>query len=256
MASGDGERASGHFSPLEKRVSLRLRPAGANMEIPIPSLENIKAVWGWTLQRLQLWFQVLRDPAGVLERIDLNSTDETITAIQFAVFPITLGTVLMIPPFLVSMTKDTTFGIVSFLIVNLIVSGLSVFIYAVAQRLGAKLVSGKGSLNACTISTLYGTAFWPLSAIIVYTATNHRDFYNTLSPDVLPSRSEVLLVLTDLMILAVVVAYLLYKFLAMTKVVHKVGLLRALFICLVTAIVAFAVVNATMSSLSKAMMGM
>jgi hypothetical protein len=226
------------------------------MEIPVPSLENVKVVWDWVIQRLELWFRVLRDPAGVLRGIELSSTNETITAIQFSIFPLLLNTVLMVPPFLMASKKEAEIGIVAFFAISLITNAFAIFIYSFGQRLSAALVAGKGRLNACTISTLYATAYWPLSVIVVYVATNHRNIYDRLNSGVVPSNSEILLVCMDFFILAVVLGYPLFKYAAMTRVVHRVGGFRALFICLMTAAIAFSVINLMTSSTAKTLFGL
>jgi membrane-bound metal-dependent hydrolase YbcI (DUF457 family) len=72
--------------------------------------------------------------------------------------------------------KEITIGTIGFFIVYFVMLAITVFIYAAMQLISAKIVRGKGSLNACTISVLYATAFWPLSSLIPFAVLNHREF--------------------------------------------------------------------------------
>jgi hypothetical protein len=127
------------------------------VEISVPSIETVKLGWDWTLKNLQMWFQVLRKPADTLQAVDLQSTDALLTAIQFAVFPVVLSTVILCPCFLAM--KNTPFGFVGFLVVSAVMYPTAIFLAAVAQRLSAFFVRGKGNFLACTIASLYATAF-------------------------------------------------------------------------------------------------
>ena len=222
------------------------------MEIPVPSIETIKVGWDWILKNLQVWFQVLREPSEVLEKRDLDSTDTLIAAIQFAVFPVALASIVQLPLYL--MTKDTAFGFVGYFVVCAVAYPTVVFICAASQRTGAVIFRGKGSLTACTISTLYATAFWPLVELVNYSELmNHRETYKKLyagAPDSLTS-GDVTALWIDVSVLAIITIYLISKFVPMTRVVHKVGRFRALMICLLTMIVATVLTNSVIQPIQK-----
>jgi hypothetical protein len=84
------------------------------MDIPTPSLEFLKTGWNWTIERLELWIELLRDPLECTRSIDLNSTSAIVDAVQFAVFPLALTTIITLPLYLA--TKDQTLGFTGYLI--------------------------------------------------------------------------------------------------------------------------------------------
>jgi hypothetical protein len=218
------------------------------MEVPVPSLENIKAAWAWAIDQLDIWFQVIRDPVATLSAIDLDSPKETIKAIQFAVFPLMLGPLLMIPIPLFVPDVGSSLGIVGYFIVNVILNVLGAYIASVGQRLGAKVLRGKGLFNARAISTLYGMAFWPVMVLNVYIGANHHDVYRKLDAQIGLTASDYLTPLTDVIGFLVVGAFLLSKYVPMTRYVHKVGRFRAFCICLFTIAVSAVVMLAMISS--------
>lgn len=224
------------------------------MEVPVPSLENLKAGWSWTVEKLQLWFEVLKDPAGVLKKIDLNSTTSAIDAIQFAIFPILLACVITLPIYL--MTKDTTLGFLGYFIVALITAAGSTLVYSIAQRISAIFLRGKGTFNACAIATLYAAAFRPLVDLTNYFQVNHRELIrkvsdgntrNALPPD------ELITLTGDFLITLVLAAYLTVKFVPVTCYVHGVGRLRAVMIIWLTMIIGFITVGLLLNSLLRVM---
>jgi hypothetical protein len=105
---------------------------------------------------------------------------------------------------------------------------------AVAQRLSAFFVRGKGNFLACTIASLYATAFGPLVELAEDAALTHRATYIKLNKNEALGTADVGYLVLDSIILLIVVILLISKFVPMTKVVHKVGRLRAVTICLLT----------------------
>jgi hypothetical protein len=195
------------------------------MEIPVPSLETIKVAWDWSLKQLQLWFEVLRNPSEVLKTIDLDSTDSLIAALKFAIFPTCLTSFVELPAYL--LTKDASLGFIGYFIVSLVTSPLQIFIFSVSQRVSAKIWLGRGSLNASTIATLYATAFGPLWELGNLFALNHIELRERDAGFTPAWFANFLLVL-------VLFIYLTFKFVPMTRVVHKVGRFRATMICWLT----------------------
>src|SRR5258705_11779076 len=145
------------------------------MEIPVPSIETVKVAWNWSLKQLQLWFEVLSKPSELLRTIDLDSPDSLIAAIKFAIFPTFLSCIISLPPYL--LRKDASLGVIGYFIVTLVADALQIFLFAVSQRVIAKILRGRGSLNASTIATLYATAFAPLVELVALFKLNHQELY-------------------------------------------------------------------------------
>jgi hypothetical protein len=101
------------------------------MDIPTPSVEFLRTGWNWTLERLQLWIELLRDPLERVRAIDLNTTSAITDAVQFAVFPIGLTTIITLPLYLA--TKDQTLGFTGYLIAATFDNCALVFLLAVSQ---------------------------------------------------------------------------------------------------------------------------
>jgi hypothetical protein len=222
---------------------------GVIMEVPIPSLENVKVVWEWTLQQLSFWFEILRDPVSALKEVDLDSSESTIKAIQFAAFPMVLGPALMTPVALLVDDTKSALSVVGYFAINVILNVVGVAIATVGQRFGAKLVRGKGSLNACAISTLYGTAFWPIFVLTVYVGAN---FHSALHPD--PKNPDPPGVVPVFIVLIVALStgfYVLRKYVPMTMYVHEVGRFRAWLICSITVLVSVILMSIASSSFMK-----
>jgi hypothetical protein len=133
------------------------------MEIPVPSLATVEAAWNWALKNLQVWFRVLSNPASVLSDTDLDTTDSTLAAVQFSIFPIALSVLLDLPIYIVR--NEVTVGVVGFVAIDFITDYITMFIYAVSQRVSAKMFFGKGKFNACLVATLYAQAFSPLGSL-------------------------------------------------------------------------------------------
>ncbi|MGY4408817.1 hypothetical protein ACVWW4_000553 [Bradyrhizobium sp. LB7.1] len=148
------------------------------MEIPVPSLATIEAAWNWALENIQRWFRVFQRPSSALEDIDLDSLESTIAALQFSIFPISLSIIIELPIYLLA--KDTTFGFVGYVIAKFVAYFAIVFIFAVCQRVSAKLLFGKGTMNACVVATLYATAFWPLVVLGGYIQVSCTDLLNKM----------------------------------------------------------------------------
>jgi hypothetical protein len=216
------------------------------MEVPVPSLDNVKTVWDWALGQLGSWFKVLSNPVAVLSAIDLDSSDATIKAIQFAAFPLTLGPALMTPISLLNEGIRTSVGIFGYFVANVILNVFTLGIAVVGQRLGAKLVRGKGSWNACAISSLYGTAFWPIFVLTAYVGANYPE--STKGAEAPPG--PMLIVSITALVSGL---YVLLKFIPMTMFVHRVGRFRAWVICSITVIVTGILVSIASSSFLKPM---
>lgn len=202
------------------------------MEIPVPSAENVKLAWEWTLKNLQLWLTVLRKPADMVETLDRESTDTLIGAIQFAVFPILLSVFIQLTPYLA--IKDAPFGLGGYFVVCGFLYPAGIFSAAVSQRFSAIIVRGKGGLVACTISTLYATAFWPLMELVSAIQVSHRATYIKINKSDDLSGADVGHLTVDLLLTLALGIYLFCKFVPMTKVVHQVGRMRAIAITLLT----------------------
>ena len=214
------------------------------MEIPVPSLESIKAVWTWTTSQVETSFKVMRDPVAILSDVDLTSTASIIKALQFAAFPILLLAALDIP---VSVTVEkirTSIGVVGYFVYDVFASVLLIGIVVGAQRAAAVLVRGKGSLEACVISTLYGTAFWPIAALPGFTVINYRDF---VGKDLDTPAAIFAFVAVGITLFLVFVLFL-SKYVPMARHVHKVGRLRGVVIVLLVMAISGALMNMTLGS--------
>jgi hypothetical protein len=233
------------------------------MEIPVPSLATIEAGWKWALENVQRWFHVLQSPSSVLKDIDLDSLESILAALQFSIFPISLSIIIELPIYLLA--KDTTFGLVGYVIAKFVAYFAIVFIFAVCQRVSAKMLFGKGTMNACVVATLYATAFWPLVVLAEYTQISNASLLTKMKENVFSgldgqfvaslSRTEyVELAGFDLMT-GVLGVYLLYKFVPVAALTHRVGRLRASMICLSTMIIGQLPIYFLMLPLSKPFFG-
>jgi hypothetical protein len=207
---------------------------GVAMDIPTPSIEFLRTGWNWTLERLQIWIEMLRDPLEGVRPIDLNTTPAIVDGVQFAIFPIALTTIITLPLYLA--TKDQTLGFSGYLIAATFDNCGVVFFCAISQRFSAVIMRGKGGFNACLVATLYASAFLPLVGLEDYILMGQRNIYSKMMRGDLPNAHESFVLLFDTFVLWLLAVYLTIRFVPMTKYIHRVGALRAIAIVWLTMI--------------------
>jgi hypothetical protein len=115
------------------------------MEFPLPSLGTIEAVWECIKRNIEPWIRTLRDPQLVRSEIDLTASPSTISAIQFAIFPISLSIAIQLP--ICILTGDKTPGFSGYVAAKIVAYSGFVALYAFAQRLFAKIFRGQGAFK-------------------------------------------------------------------------------------------------------------
>jgi hypothetical protein len=211
------------------------------MELPLPSLATVEAVWGWSKKNMGIWFQILRNPSSVLSAIDFKSTDSTIAAIQFAIFPISLSIIIEYQIYILA--NDTTLGFGGYIVAKIVAYFAFVFIYALAQQYSAKIFLRRGEFNACIIATLYAAAFWPIVVLTNYAvATNDMWPFLKIHLEISEisellnhiTKKQSLELFASTLITITVWIYLLGKFVPMAAITHGTSRSRAFLICLGT----------------------
>ncbi len=162
----------------------------------------------------------------------------------------------MVFPFFLMSDKQTV-GITGFFVINFVLAAITIFIYIVAQLISAKVVRGKGSFNACAISVLYATAFWPLVYLPVIATLDRHKLYKGILSNTHPalSFSDVGTLSIDYGLWLIIGLFVVMRIASMMKVVHNVGRYRAFFICILTMPLAMTVDNVVTGSMTDTLFG-
>jgi len=219
------------------------------MDIPTLSLEFLKTGWNWTIERLELWIELLRDPLERTRSIDINSTSAIVDAVQFAVFPLALTTIITLPLYLA--IKDHALGFTGYLIAATFDNCALLFVYAIAQRAGAIIMRGKATFNACLVVTLYASAFFPLVGLEDYVMMGRGHLYSKVLTDRSLDPAETTQFLFDSLFLLALAIYLTFRFVPVTRHVQKVGTFRAIAIIWLTMFIGGIIGDRLLGSLEK-----
>lgn len=198
------------------------------MALELPPVETIRTLWDWTRQNLDLWARTFGSLRGTPEGRDLDGAETLIAALQFSFFAIFLALLVELPiaaliwPGWMAPTRLLALAAEHY---------IQIVVVALCQRAVAFALRGGGSLRACLVATLFGTAYWPLVNLSDYavladpgsgTALIGCDFSRDTAPRLLRMPRIVTLLAVDLGLLA----FLLTRFIPAIRLVHGVGAVR------------------------------
>jgi hypothetical protein len=231
------------------------------MSLELPSVESVAKVWYWARQYVELWVRAISDLRGLLSGYDLEAEKTLTTALQFSLFAVILAILVDVPLWVLYQPKALN---LAHLILRFILYYVTIGCFVVAQRLASILLRGRASLRACLITTLFGTAYWPINNVTDYLISDNRHraaqvFSYGLGDMVDIERTLAFVADPKLVVWLICVSaiglFVLFRFTAAARLVHHVGTLRGVTICFITLFLGSALDTLLLQPLTATMYG-
>lgn len=193
-------------------------------------------------RQLSRWVAVLRSPLAEVARDDPDSEEARRQSYRFYLFIFAVVFLLRAPYFdiFLGVSMQSPLNLLGLFVLN----AVSIAVFVLVLYVCAKILFGRGSLRASTVTGIYLTAFWPFFMLTSY--LSGISLYMRAGAAGRVSEwwfMEPLTYFAAIALLLLLFFFLIIKCLPAIKYVHRIGNIRAIIICGLCYVVAFELQN-------------